>query len=384
MSGFASSEFAPSEPELREAVRALTGSATARVLSWQRSPVDWRVVSEVTGGLHRLSGTLEDGGTLQPWSLVVKVNRRPPGDGKTDEAAWRREELSYTSGILRPRGGFAMARCLAVTRLSAEETWLWLEDVRDEGGALWSLNRHTAAARHLGLLNGTHRVVPGRALDWLFGGWLEQLTPLGNDEASAGLRRPEVEVWDHPLVFPEPVLAQLERLSEAAPHLHRELSAVPHALCHLDPGQFNLCSRTRADGTRETVFLDWQTLSLGALGADLAMMNALNLCRLYVRSEEAESYSDATLAAYLGGLREAGLNASLAEVCRAYTVLAALRAGAIIRVLVHALVADEAKQTWPSAWGTRLGLGRNEALQAWGRNMRFLLFLHEPPQHRKG
>jgi hypothetical protein len=370
-------EFTPPATALQDAVRALTGSATARVRSWRRSPVDWRVVSEVTGGLHRLSGTLEDGGDVKPWSLVVKVNHRPPGYDKADEAEGRREEFAYTTGILRPRGGFAIARCLAVTQPLDQETWLWLEDVPDEGGALWGPERHASAARHLGVFNGSHMLgSSAEAPAWLLRGWLEQLQPLADDEDSERLRHEDV--WRHPpvrLAFPEPVLDQLARLSQSAPRLRQEVSSMSQSLCHLDPGQFNLCSRTGRDGTIETVFLDWQALSSGPLGTDLAMMNVLNLFRLYIHPEEAKSYSDATLAAYLEGLHEGGSDVDPEPVQRTYTALAALRAGAIIRILVNALVMDEGKQTWVVQWGKRQGLSRDEALRAWGQNMQFLLDL---------
>lgn len=170
-------------------------------------------------------------------------------------------------------------------------------------------------------------------------------------------------------------LDQLERLSKFAPRLRQEVLDMPQSLCHLDPGQFNLCARTKGDGSRETVFLDWQSLSLGPLGTDLAMMNVLNLCRLYVHPEQAKSYSDATLAAYLEGLHQGGLEVDRGAVHRIYTTLAALRAGAIIRVLVNALVADGGKQTWAAQWGKRQDLDRDEGLRAWGQNMRFLLDL---------
>ncbi len=367
-------EFVPPAAALEEAVRVLTGSTTARIRSWRRSPVAWRVVSEITGGLHRLNGTLKTG---ESWSLVVKVNRRPPGHDNADEAEWRREEFAYTTGILRPRGGFAVARCLAVTRPSDQETWLWLEDVPDEGGALWEPEHHAAAARHLGVFNGSHVLAsPAEAPAWLFRGWLEQLQPLADDESSERLRGDDV--WHHPsvrLAFPGSVLDRLAHLSRRAPHLRREVSDMTHSLCHLDPGQFNLCARTKDDGSRETIFLDWQSLSFGPLGTDLAMMNVLNLCRLFIHPEQAKSYSDATLAAYLEGLREGGLDVDPGPVRRTYTALVALRAGAIIRVLVNALVADESRQTWAAQWGKRQGLDRDEGLRAWGRNMRFLLDL---------
>lgn len=360
--------------DLEPAVRTLVGSPAARVLTWERSPVAWRVVSEVTGGLHRLSGTYEDGGTLKPWSLVLKINRRPPGESGE---AWRREELAYTSGILRPQGGFALARCLAVTRPSGDETWLWLEDVADEGGDLLGVARHALAARHLGIFNGVHPADADTAPPWLLQGWLPELLPLPEPDAATDLvRRPET--WQQPRVrraFPEPVLADLERLSAAAPSILAKLAAFPASLCHLDAGRFNLCVRKDADGNDETVLLDLQMLTLGPFGSDLAMTNTLNLCRFYVHPDEAAHYDELTLRAYLDGLRDAGAAFDPLEVRFTYRAAAALRAAAIVRVVVHGLAERGFERSPLLEWGRRWGWSRDETLTAWGRSVGFLLAL---------
>jgi hypothetical protein len=78
--------------KLVAAVRALVGNDAAQVLGWQRTAVTWRVVSEVTGSLHRLSGTWTDGTSgaeVKPWLLIIKANRRPPALPVAAEAEWR-------------------------------------------------------------------------------------------------------------------------------------------------------------------------------------------------------------------------------------------------------------------------------------------------------
>lgn len=368
------SPFNPATADLEPPVRALVGSPDARVLTWKRTPVAWRVVSEVTGGLHRLSGTYEDGGLVKPWSLVLKVNRRPPGEVGE---AWRREELAYTSGILHPQKGFAVARLLAVTRPSEDEAWLWLEDVLDEGGDVLSVERHALAARHLGVFNGAHPLDPSSVPGWLLQDWLPGLLPLPEPDAATDLVR-QAETWRHPAVrmaFPEFVLGRLERLSTEASEVLGHLAALPVSLCHLDAGRFNLCVRRGRSDRGETVLLDWQMLAAGPLGSDLAMMNALNLCRFYVHPDEAARHDALTLSAYLDGLRDAGAAFDPAEVRSVYRTAAALRAAAIVRVVVHGLATRGFERTPLLEWGERWRWNRDETLRAWGRSMRFLLEL---------
>ncbi len=371
--------FAPAKTDLDAAVRSLVNSAIARVLTREQSPVTWFLFFEVNGVLHRLNGTMEDAGVIKPWSLIVKVNHPPPDYEESDEAQWRREEFAYASGLLHPHDGFAIARCLAVTRPSAEETWLCLEDVEDEYGELLSIERHALAAHHLGVFNGSHLVKPDEAPAWLIKGWLPWLLPLTDaDEASKFVRQPIA--WEHPAVrtaFPSSVLSDLERLSHDAPDYFHKLEALPQSLCHLDPGRFNIRARKDVDGHDETVFLDWQMLAVGSLGTDLAMMNVLNLYRLYVSPDDAQRYSEITLNGYLGGLRKAGVASDLDEARFAYRAAAALRAGAIVRVIIQHLTEIGFDQILLSAWGERRGWSRDETLRAWGHNMRFLMALAE-------
>lgn len=171
------------------------------------------------------------------------------------------------------------------------------------------------------------------------------------------------------------MLSDLKRLSHDASNSFRELTALSQSLCHLDPERFNIRAPKNMDGRDETVFLDWQMLAVGPLGTDLAMMNVLNLYRLYVGPGDAERYSEMTLDAYLGGLRKAGVVGDLDEVRFAYRAAAALRAGAIVRVIIHHLTEMGYDQTLLSEWGERRGWDRDETLRAWGRNMRFLMAL---------
>lgn len=74
------------------------------------------------------------------------------------------------------------------------------------------------------------------------------------------------------------------------------------------------------------------------------MDDTLYLFRLYVGPDEAQDYSLRTLASNIEGLRDAGVEANKA-VSFAYRAVAALRVGAIVRVIVFNLSRHKGTQT---------------------------------------
>ena len=365
--------------DLTVAVGRLTGNPDLNITSWTHEPVAWTIVSEATGSLRRVSGLAQGDVGQVPWSLILKTSRQPVGD---EAYGWQREALAYTSGLIMPRDGFALPRLLHVTRPREREVWLWLEDVPDVSTEVWGVETHAQAAYHLGVFNGSHTLTPEAAPPWLMTDWLSWWVSAGAAQQDRDLAFVRREVaWRHPAVrtaFPKPVLDQLEFLAEHSAYLATSTERLPQALCHMDAGRFNLRIPKTRVGTGKTVFLDWQAVSLGPLGTDLAMTNFLNLCRFYARPEQAERLDERTFAAYLSGLRQVGIDTPENEVRLAYTATAALRTAVVVRLLIEQLVTDQARQTWVSQWGARPGLSYNQALEAWGTAMRFLLGLgHE-------
>jgi len=110
-------------------------SSTARIDAWEIAALGIGVGNPVSLGVYRVTGTAEDGGTMIPWSLILKVAQSPANLGLTDwgEGAdeshwnyWRREPLLFASGLLEdlppgltaPRNA-AVALCAAApARLS--------------------------------------------------------------------------------------------------------------------------------------------------------------------------------------------------------------------------------------------------------------------------
>lgn len=361
--------------DLTTAVRQLVGNPSIDITSWTDEAVSWKTVSEATGSLRRVSGFAEDASGRVPWSLIIKTSRQPDGD---EEYGWQREALVYTSGLVKPRDGFAIPRLLHVTRPRQHEVWLWLEDVPDITPDVWDVKTHTQVAFHLGLFNGSHRLSSEAAPPWLWTGWLAwwvSANTVQRDLDLAFVRR--ADIWQHPAVraaFPSPVLDQLEFLAEHSAYLATCIRQLPQTLCHMDAGRFNLRIPDTGEGARKTVFLDWQAVSLGPLGTDLGMTNFLNLCRFYARPDDAQRLDEQTFHAYVLGLCQGG-EVSEKDVRLAYTTTAALRTAVVVRLLIESLVTDQERQTWVSQWGVRLGLSYEQALAGWGTSMRFLLEL---------
>ena len=102
---------------------------------------------------------------------------RPERDDPTGAEYWRREADAYDSGLLDDLGdGLVAPRCYLVDE-DGPQIALWLEDLPDQGPAMWSLERFETAALHLGRFNGRYlgdRALPahpwlshGRIREWL-------------------------------------------------------------------------------------------------------------------------------------------------------------------------------------------------------------------------
>jgi len=194
-----------------------------------------------TGAVTRLAGRARAGGREHAFSLIRKEFRPLSGGrhaaGALDPrhwAYWRREPLAYASGVL-PRGpGLAAPRCYGVVAAAG-----FLQDVGPAGESA------RVAARRLG---EWHASAPIPEVPWLAGHQLAQ--------------RLAVTELDWTGVAAAPRLASLwaERAGLLA-----ALHSVPGVLSH---GDFHIDHLVAAGDT--TVVLDWATLGVSPVGADLA------------------------------------------------------------------------------------------------------------------
>lgn len=287
-----------------------------------------------TGGLFRVSGTATTGQAHHPWSMVLKILRSPretgnPWDDPADGIYWRREMNLVETGLLDSITGLAAPRCLAVSYVSADMCWLWVEDVGSFDRGRWGPSQYRMLAQalarfHAPYLTGTpvpdhpwinraflremhvyctphfERLISTIKSD---GGLLAKLDPASTDSDLAPLMRI--------LMDPEPWLALADEL--------------PQTLCHQDAHIDNLTWRNDPEGSVQVVAIDWQMLGPGSIGSDLDQL----LCEVptTLAGQPRHAVVESVLRSYHHELRALGAPVSWEQVHLAFAVDSVLRQG---------------------------------------------------------
>jgi hypothetical protein len=319
---------------LQPLVGAVIGGGRVQLLDWSVQELGAGAGGNpTTGGLFRVAGTATTGQVHDTWSMVLKVLRSPretgePWDDPADGIYWRREMNLVETGLLDSITGLAAPRCLAVSYVSADMCWLWMEDVGSFDRDRWGLSQYRMLAQalarfHAPYLTGT----PVPDLPWMnhaflrgfhayckpffdrlsptiesTGGLLAQLDPASTDSEVAPLMRI--------LVDPEPWLALADEL--------------PQTLCHQDAHIDNLTWRDGPDDG-EVVAIDWQMLGPGSIGSDLDQL----LCEVpsTLAGQPRHAVVESVLRDYHQELSALGVPVSWGQVRLAFAVDSVLRQG---------------------------------------------------------
>ncbi|MEU8402481.1 aminoglycoside phosphotransferase family protein [Nonomuraea sp. NPDC048892] len=205
-----------------------------------------------TGAVRRLSGTARLGDRRIPFTVIHK-SAEPVTSGRHAAGAadprhwahWRREPLAYAGGLLPSGPGLAAPRCYGVVGDS-----VYLADVggtpETPATAAYRLGRWQAGA-----------TAPD--LPWLSGHQLAQRIAVSDLD------------WTGLDVHP-----RIPALWDRRGDLVRRLSRLPQVLVH---GDFSLGNLRASKDGRTTVVLDWATLGIGPVGADLASLALTTLGR---------------------------------------------------------------------------------------------------------
>jgi Phosphotransferase enzyme family len=221
---------------------AVLGREDGVVLTCRSEPITGSS-GAATAGVSRLVVRARCGAFERSFR-VVRKEFRPVSAGRHAAHArdprhwayWRRETLAYASGLLPAGPGLAAPLCYGVID---DVVYLAEVDGRPE-------SPHVAAQR----LGAWQRAVDVPDVAWLAGHQLAQRLAVSSLDWSA--------VDAHP-----GIAALWERRTE----LLYELARVPQVLTHGDFSAGNLLSSA---GT--TVVLDWATLGIGPVGADIAYL----------------------------------------------------------------------------------------------------------------
>lgn len=308
----------------------LTRAVGSDVGEFVVTPIDPELrLHSVTGGVFRVEW--DDG------SLVIKVVRRghdsDPGalwvSGSTPEHRnyWKREWLAYDWGLLGALPGQLRApRLLLTTEPSADEAWIWMEDVEGIPGASWSVSDFASVAFDVGTTQGAyaagHKPLPTG--DWLSRDWLRGWVHT--------LARHADLVDDDAIWAAEP-LRMLDFLRDrfTAMWAHRDellaiVDAAPRCLVHCDLWPANLIAAD--DGT--TVAIDWSQVGIGAVGQDLDQLTLDPVWMQVLAESDIEEIEQQVLPSYLAGLQSSGLEVSAEQLGTWYAAAAAAHYGPML------------------------------------------------------
>jgi hypothetical protein len=355
-------------------VRRALDSATVEISEWNYRPIYGGAGDVGTGqsGIVRFAGSGRDRDQTVSWSLILKVIGSPAQGG--DPQGGIRERLAYQSGVLNDLSGSLIApRCFDVVEQPKGAFWLWLEEVIDEIGPQWPLERYGLVARHLGQFNGSY--LTGEALPnwpWLSRDWLRTLIA-PNASAMAQLD----DVLHHPLVsriYPADVATRLSRLWAEREIFLAALDRLPQTLCHRDAFRRNLFVRCNGDSHEQTVAVDWAFVGLGAVGEEIVPLVQGSLAFFEVEQTKTQVLDELVFNGYLEGLRDVGWDCDWRDVRFGYAATSALRYGLgfIAFALDLTVNFDESKNAFvKQVWGCPV----EELLDRWANLLRFLFDL---------
>lgn len=266
----------------------------------------WEPFDEATGGVYRVA--------RMPARFVMKFRRhhRPEDD---------RETLMYASGLLDSLPAIRAPRLLAHTPMSGSVMMLCLEDIGEFFVSPWTLGHFRRAAFRLGEFNGAYAAgLPLPETGALSRSWLRD-TVQGHTAAFARLP----SLLGHPVLrqcWPSPLLERVEQLWHRRGSILDFLDRLPQTLCHLDAFPRNLAF----DGD-ELVALDWSNAGIAPVGAEMAAMVPASVFYFDVEPDAMAEVHEASMSAYVDGLRSAGCKADAEQVRRACSAYMALRYG---------------------------------------------------------
>jgi hypothetical protein len=281
---------------------------------------------------------------------------------------WRLEIEAFTNGFgCDLPDGMRLPNVYLIDEVAAGRAALWMEDVAQLAGAVWTLPRYAHAAHLLGQLaarrrpslveplsgGGTSLVGPNDSIRMMFGGRIEHIF------------RPAIEsdaLWDHPTVAAaldrtgdRALINDLRTLVASARRLIDLTDGVPMTYAHGDASPQNLL--VPSDCPHTFVVIDPGFHSLLPVGHDLGQL-LVGLCHAgEMDPDELAAVHDRILPAYAAGLAAAGMHVDPDDVRHGYQTGLLLRSGftAIPLERLHVPTSEQSI----ALWTTRLRMTRN-------------------------
>lgn len=259
-----------------------------------------------TVGIYRVGGHAATAAGEQRWSAVVKVIEIGESANADAELDPQREVAVYQSGVFAAlHGGVRSAQCYAIEVYNGRQ-FVWQEDLSAAPQAPWGAKHFIETARHLGQFNGHWPASALPSWAWLNQGGLRKkykkphyatvFDRLGALHSHALVRR---------AVSPDGV-RRLVHLWAASDAWFAAVEATPKGMCHLDCHPRNLFPMDAPVHGTFTIAIDWASVGIDCLGADIGALLASPIKWLDLSPDEAEALVAPVFAAYLRGLVDAG------------------------------------------------------------------------------
>lgn len=295
--------------------------------------------------VDRIRGVAETtDGSRNPWSAVAKCTSGP------GLRAARRELAAYRLGLTQPADGVPFrGPTLLASENEDDRVEIWLEDVADEHGGTWSVERFGVAARHIGAWVARAREVAVPSDLDSEDAWAERHgQPTRLDEATTRLDAlkgaPNADELAARLGDVD--FRRTQALIDSTPERIERLARFPQTLLHHDLVRSNLFALSRD----ETVAIDWENVGRGPFGVELAPLVIGSVRRGEASADDLPAIEEAVLTEYLAALQGAGIR-NEDDVRAAYRLAIGLR--------WHVVLGAIGSWLDPTSWGMR-GSRRDE------------------------
>jgi hypothetical protein len=303
-----------------------------------RAPISYdpylagRTVERITGEAETL-----DGGRMA-WSAVAKSTSGP------GLRAARRELAAYRSGVASSDPAAGLRAPALLGSLDEEDrVEVWLEEIRDDYGGAWPIERFGLAARHIGAWDARMARAGLPAEFDSEDAWAERH---GQPERVAEVLG-ELSALAHESGAQEVAAAlddvgfsRTHRLIESTGPRIELLAGFEQTPLHHDLVRSNLF----ATGESITLAIDWENVGRGPLGVDMAPLVIGSVRRGEASGDDLDLLESAVLGGYLEGLGALGTQLG-DEVRRAYGLAVGLRWHVVLGTISSALD--------PRSWGFR-------------------------------
>jgi len=325
---------------LKKSFCEVSGYEDAALLGWDCRSV--RGGFDMASSIYRLTGKALVSRKCVPWFVILKIKNMVAGASIDPEGVrfWNREAMAYQTGFLAnlPKG-LSAPKCYGVFWFNEQETWIWIEDLKDDFDGKWTEEHYAVVARQLGFFNGAYlsiEPIPGES--WLSRNWLRKYV-----EGAAPLFNGDFLTSELVLVrkfLPDELLENYGQYWNSRNQFLDAIDHLPKCLCHQDAFRRNLFLQKKESGELEITGIDWTYMGIATIGQELAPLVGMAVFEGDISPIKISSFIDRIIGCYLEGIREVGGNVDEDQVryCLMATWLYRYALGALSEFLPFLLV----------------------------------------------